>query len=155
MRAQIDSEDLPADRHSVLVMRNCRPIGAPGFPEWGHIPIPRVLLRQEVTDVVRISDARMSGTSFGTVVLHMAPDSAIGGRLAVVRTGNEIELDCLEPPDRDPDSVEQLQRRIAAFQPSPPKYDRDYGWLFLQHVTQALRSTWAGCDFDFLQKTPR
>src|SRR5579883_3478919 len=91
--AQIDRDDLPVDRDSVLVMRNCGPKGAPGFPEWGHIPMPKKLSQQGVTDMVRISDARMSGTSFGTVVLHVAPEPAVGGLLAVVETGDEIVLD--------------------------------------------------------------
>src|SRR6185369_11365445 len=93
MMAEIDREDLPVDRNSILVMRNCGPKGAPGFPEWGHIPMPKKLLEQGVTDMVRISDARMSGTSFGTVVLHVAPESAVGGPLAVVQTGDQIVLD--------------------------------------------------------------
>ncbi len=97
MLAQVDREDLPVDRDTVLVMRNCGPKGAPGFPEWGHIPMPRKLLHEGVTDMVRISDARMSGTSFGTVVLHVAPESAIGGPLALVRTGDEIVLDVPRP----------------------------------------------------------
>ncbi len=90
---KIDRDDLPVDRDTVLVMRNCGPKGAPGFPEWGHIPMPRKLLNEGVTDMVRISDARMSGTSYGTVVLHVAPESAIGGPLALVQTGDEILLD--------------------------------------------------------------
>jgi dihydroxy-acid dehydratase len=147
MRAQIDREDLPVDKDTVLVMKSCGPKGAPGFPEWGHIPMPKVLLKQGVDDMVRISDARMSGTSFGTVVLHVAPESAIGGPLAAVRTGDEILLDvenrrlelCL--PD------EEIARRLAAFTPPPPHYDRGYGKLFLDHVTQAH----LGCDFDFLR----
>ena len=93
MMAEIDRDDLPVDRNTVLVMRNCGPKGAPGFPEWGHIPMPKKLLQQGVTDMVRISDARMSGTSFGTVVLHVAPESAVGGPLAIVQTGDEIVLD--------------------------------------------------------------
>ena len=93
MLAQIDSADLPVDAATVLVMRNSGPKGAPGFPEWGHIPMPRKLLNEGVTDMVRISDARMSGTSYGTVVLHVAPESAIGGPLALVETGDEILLD--------------------------------------------------------------
>jgi dihydroxy-acid dehydratase len=109
--------------------------------------MPKVLLKQGVDDMVRISDARMSGTSFGTVVLHVAPESAIGGPLAAVRTGDEILLDvenrrlelCL--PD------EEIARRLAAFTPPPPHYDRGYGKLFLDHVTQAH----LGCDFDFLR----
>src|SRR5437016_515560 len=93
MRAQIDREDLPVDENTVLVMKGCGPKGAPGFPEWGHIPMPRVLLNRGVDDMVRLSDARMSGTSFGTVALHVAPESAVGGPLGAVRTGDEIELD--------------------------------------------------------------
>jgi dihydroxy-acid dehydratase len=146
MRAQIDREDLPVTGDSVLVMKGGGPKGAPGFPEWGHIPLPRVLLKQGVNDMVRISDARMSGTSFGTVVLHVAPEAAVGGPLALVQTGDEIELDadtrkltlCVEE--------RELARRRAAFVPAAPKYDRGYGRMFLEHVTQAN----LGCDFDFL-----
>jgi dihydroxy-acid dehydratase len=147
MRARIDSPDLPVTPATVLVMKNCGPRGAPGFPEWGHIPIPRVLLEQGVTDMVRISDARMSGTSFGTVVLHVAPESAAGGPLAVVGTGDEIVLDV--PARRVDLNIEagEIQRRLGAFRPPPPAYDRGYGKLFLDHVTQAP----LGCDFDFLR----
>jgi L-arabonate dehydrase len=147
MRGEIDSADLPVDASTVLVMRNCGPKGAPGMPEWGHIPMPRVLLERGAEDMVRISDARMSGTSFGTVVLHVAPESAIGGPLAAVRTGDEIALDV---PGRRIDLLvpaEEIERRMAGFRPAPPQYERGYGRLFLEHVTQANR----GCDFDFLQ----
>ena len=146
MRAEIDSADLPVDASTVLVMRNCGPKGAPGFPEWGHIPMPRVLLDRGVSDVVRISDARMSGTSFGTVVLHVAPESAIGGPLAAVRTGDEIALDVHARRIDLAVPAEEIERRMAAFRPAPPHYDRGYGRLFLEHVTQAN----LGCDFDFL-----
>ena len=147
MSEQIDREDLPVTRDSVLVMKNGGPKGAPGFPEWGQIPMPRVLLQQGVDDVVRISDARMSGTSFGTVVLHVAPESAIGGPLAFVKTGDEIELDaearhltlCIDE--------RELNRRAAEFVPPRPVYERGYGRLFLEHVMQAN----FGCDFDFLR----
>ena len=148
MRAQIDSDDLPVDESTVLVMKNCGPKGGPGFPEWGHIPMPRVLLNRGVDDMVRISDARMSGTSFGTVVLHVAPESAIGGPLALVETGDEIELDA---PGRQIElkvDAAELERRRAKFQMPEPKYERGYGRLFLEHVTQAN----LGCDFDFLRK---
>jgi L-arabonate dehydrase len=146
MYGEIDREDLPVDAASVLVMKNCGPKGGPGFPEWGQIPLPAKLLKQGVTDVVRISDARMSGTSFGTVVLHAAPESAVGGPLAAAATGDEIELDvparrielCLSP--------EEIGRRLAAYHPPVPAYDRGYGRLYLDHVTQAN----LGCDFDFL-----
>jgi L-arabonate dehydrase len=148
MRAEIDREDLPVDETTVLVMKDCGPKGAPGFPEWGHIPMPRALLDRGIDDIVRISDARMSGTSFGTVVLHVAPESAVGGPLEAVRTGDEIELDvparrlelCVPPAE--------IFARLANFQPAPPHYDRGYGRLFLEHVTQAN----LGCDFDFLRK---
>jgi L-arabonate dehydrase len=146
MLAQIDRDDLPVDRDTVLVMRNCGPKGAPGFPEWGHIPMPRKLLNEGVTDMVRISDARMSGTSYGTVVLHVAPESAIGGPLALVETGDEILLDV---PNRKIELLvapDELDRRASRFTPPPPHYDRGYGRLFLDHVTQAD----LGCDFDFL-----
>jgi L-arabonate dehydrase len=146
MLALIDRDDLPVDRDTVLVMRNCGPKGAPGFPEWGHIPMPRKLLNEGVTDMVRISDARMSGTSYGTVVLHLAPESAIGGPLALVETGDEILLDV---PGRQLDLLipaEELDRRMRLFTPPPRHYDRGYGRLFLDHVTQAD----LGCDFDFL-----
>ena len=146
MLAAIERDDLPVDRNTVLVMRNSGPKGAPGFPEWGHIPMPRKLLREGVTDVVRISDARMSGTSYGTVVLHVAPESAVGGPLAVVETGDEIVLDV---PARKLELVVppgEIEKRLRRFTPPKSHYDRGYGRLFLDHVTQAN----LGCDFDFL-----
>ena len=146
MLAQIDRDDLPVDRNTVLVMRNCGPKGAPGFPEWGHIPMPRKLLNEGVADMVRISDARMSGTSYGTVVLHVAPESAIGGPLALVQTGDEIVLDVAERKLELLVPAEELDRRRSLFKPPPRHYDRGYGRLFLDHVTQADQ----GCDFDFL-----
>jgi L-arabonate dehydrase len=148
MRAEIDRDDLPVDASTVLVMKNCGPKGAPGFPEWGHIPMPKALLERGVDDMVRISDARMSGTSFGTVVLHVAPESAIGGPLALVETGDEIELDVRGRRVELKVDAAELERRQARFEPPPPKYERGYGKLFLEHVTQAN----LGCDFDFLRK---
>ena len=148
MRAQIDSMELPVTKDTVLVMKNCGPKGAPGFPEWGHIPMPKVLLEQGVPDMVRISDARMSGTSFGTVVLHAAPESALGGPLAVVRTGDEIQLDVAGRQIELCVPAQEIQQRLESFTPAPPKFDRGYGRLFLEHVTQAN----LGCDFDFLRK---
>lgn len=147
MRAEIDREDLPVTPASVLVMKNGGPKGAPGFPEWGHIPMPRVLLNQGVDDIVRISDARMSGTSFGTVVLHVAPESAIGGPLQFVCTGDEIELDAAARLLTLCVSEEEINRRRASFQPPPSPYARGYQKLFIDHVTQAN----LGCDFDFLR----
>jgi L-arabonate dehydrase len=148
MRAEIDREDLPVDKDTVLVMKNCGPKGAPGFPEWGHIPMPRVLLDRNIDDVVRISDARMSGTSFGTVVLHAAPEAAVGGPLSIVRTGDEIALDVAGRRLELCVPAEEITRRLAQFQPPAPHYTRGYGRLFLEHVTQAN----LGCDFDFLGK---
>ena len=145
---RINDPALPVDADSVLVLQNAGPKGVPGFPEWGHIPMPKVLLAQGVSDCVRISDARMSGTSFGTVVLHVAPESAIGGPLAVVRTGDEIELDVDARQLNLLISPEEMASRLAAFKPAPPHYKRGYGKLFLDHVTQADE----GCDFDFLHR---
>jgi L-arabonate dehydrase len=130
----------------VLVMRNCGPKGAPGFPEWGHIPMPRRLLKEGVTDMVRISDARMSGTSFGTVALHVAPESAIGGPLAIVQTGDEILLDVPARKLEIALSADEIEQRLRRFTRPPRHYNRGYGRLFLDHVTQAD----LGCDFDFL-----
>jgi dihydroxy-acid dehydratase len=146
MKQQVEDPDLPIGKDSVLVMKNAGPIGGPGFPEWGHMPMPKALLAKGIADVVRISDARMSGTSFGTVVLHISPESAIGGPLAAVETGDEIILDV---PNRRLElniPAEELARRLAAFMPPEPHYKRGYGKLFLDHVTQAH----LGCDFDFL-----
>jgi L-arabonate dehydrase len=151
MMAEIDRMDLPVDRNTVLVMRNCGPRGAPGFPEWGHIPMPRKLIEQGVKDIVRISDARMSGTSYGTVVLHVAPESAVGGPLAIVQTGDEIVLDV---PARKLELAlpqAEIDRRMAHFIAPPRPYDRGYRRLFVEHVTQANE----GCDFDFLTSARR
>ena len=147
MLQEIDRDDLAVTRDTVLVMKNCGPKGGPGFPEWGQIPLPRRMLLEGVKDMVRISDARMSGTSFGTVVLHVAPESAVGGPLALVRTGDWIELDTAGRRVSLLVPEEELALRRAAFVPPPPHYTRGYGRLFLEHVTQANR----GCDFDFLE----
>jgi L-arabonate dehydrase len=149
MIARLDDESLPVDENTVLVMKNGGPKGAPGFPEWGWIPMPRALLKRGVKDVVRISDARMSGTSFGTVVLHVAPESAIGGPLSLVRTGDEIVLDVGQRRLDLNVPAGEWERRKAGFQAAAPHYERGYGKLFLDHVTQANH----GCDFDFLRKT--
>src|SRR2546422_12337 len=148
MRAEIDREDLPVDENTVLLMKNCGPKGAPAFPEWGHIPMPKVLLKRNIDDIVRISDARMSGTSFGTVVLHVAPEAAIGGPLGVVRTGDEIKLDVASRRLELCIADHEIEARLAQFTPPAPQYTRGYGRLFLEHVTQAN----LGCDFDFLMK---
>jgi dihydroxy-acid dehydratase len=144
---RIGDPALPVDADSVLVLKNGGPKGAPGFPEYGHISMPERLLRRGVHDVVRISDSRMSGTSAGTVVLHVAPEAAIAGPLAVIETGDIVALDVdagrldleLEPAE--------LVRRLQAFEPRQSPYARGYGKLFLEHVLQAHE----GADFDFLR----
>jgi len=151
MLEQLNRDDLPVDENTVLVLKNGGPHGGPGFPEWGHIPMPKVLLDQGVKDMVRISDARMSGTSFGTVVLHIAPEAAIGGPLAIVQTGDEIVLDAANRRIDVVLSPEEISRRLKAWVRPKPKYTRGYGRLFLEHVSQANR----GCDFDFLEAEPR
>ncbi|MBV8526178.1 MAG: dihydroxy-acid dehydratase [Acetobacteraceae bacterium] len=150
MAARIDDPDLPADKDSVLVLKNAGPLGA-GMPEWGQLPIPKKILQQGVRDMVRISDARMSGTSYGACVLHVAPESYAGGPLALVRTGDVIELDI---PGRRLElkiSDEEMERRRAEWKQPAPKYPRGYGVLFSHHVKQAND----GCDFDFLEGTVR
>jgi L-arabonate dehydrase len=148
MHDAIDSPDLPVDRDTVLVMKGCGPKGAPGMPEWGHIPMPKVLLAKGVNDCVRISDARMSGTSFGTVVLHVSPESGIGGPLAIVQTGDRITLSASKRSLHLHVHDGEIARRLSRIQPAAPHYTRGYGKLFLDHVTQAH----LGCDFDFLQR---
>jgi dihydroxy-acid dehydratase len=151
LHRRFDDPSLPIDETSVLVLKQVGPKGAPGMPEWGAAPIPSRLLKKGVKDMVRISDARMSGTSYGTVVLHVAPESAVGGPLALVRDGDEIELDVPRRRLNLLVSDEELARRRAAWTPRPPKFERGYGRLFLDHVLQANE----GCDFDFLRgRTP-
>jgi dihydroxy-acid dehydratase len=150
MAARIDEPDLDIDENSVIVLRSAGPQGAPGMPEWGQLPIPKKILEKGIRDMVRISDARMSGTSYGACVLHVAPESHVGGPLALVRSGDLIELDVpgrrLELKVTD----EELEKRRADWQQPPAKYGRGYGALYLQHITQANE----GCDFDFLEAGP-
>ena len=146
MAARIDDEDLKVDENSVLVLQNGGPLGGPGMPEWGQLPIPKKLLKKGVRDMVRISDARMSGTSYGTCVLHVAPESFIGGPLAFVRDGDLIELDVAARRLELKVSAEEFARRRSAWQQRPLPYTRGYGALYARHITQANR----GCDFDFL-----
>jgi dihydroxyacid dehydratase/phosphogluconate dehydratase len=149
MAARIDDPALPVTADSVLVLQNAGPLGAPGMPEWGQLPIPKKLLEKGVRDMVRISDARMSGTSYGACVLHVAPESFIGGPLAFVHTGDSIELDV---PNRRLElkvSEAELARRRAAWKKPEPRYERGYGALYQRHITQADE----GCDFDFLEGT--
>jgi len=146
LAARVD--DVEIDEETVMVLRNSGPKGGPGMPEWGQLPVPTRLLRKGVRDLVRISDARMSGTAFGTVVLHVCPESADGGPLGVVRDGDPIVLD-VDARRLDLDIGEaELHRRMSEFQPPAPKYRRGYGALYLDHVMQADQ----GCDFDFLRR---
>ncbi|MGR0279256.1 L-arabinonate dehydratase [Marinomonas dokdonensis] len=147
MNAQIDDPALDVDENTVLVLKQAGPIGGPGMPEWGGLPIPKKLLQKGVRDMVRISDARMSGTHYGTCILHVAPESYVGGPLAFVKTGDWIELDVEQRTLNLDISDEEMAARKAAWTPPPPKFARGYGAMFSSHVTQAN----AGCDFDFLQ----
>ncbi len=149
MAARIDDPALVVTADSVLVLQNAGPLGAPGMPEWGQLPIPKKILAQGIRDMVRISDSRMSGTSYGACVLHVAPESFVGGPLAFVRDGDLIELDvAARKLDLKVDAAE-LARRRAAWKKPAPKYERGYGALYQQHITQADQ----GCDFDFLEGT--
>jgi len=150
MAARIDDPALDIDRDSVIVLQGAGPQGAPGMPEWGQLPIPKKLLQQGVRDMVRISDARMSGTSYGACVLHVAPESHIGGTLALVRDGDRIALDVQARRIELLVDAAELARRRAAWTPPPPRYSRGFGAMYLKHVTQADQ----GCDFDFLEFGP-
>jgi dihydroxy-acid dehydratase len=146
LAARIDDPELPVTRDSVIVLQSAGPQGAPGMPEWGQLPIPQKLLKQGVRDMVRISDARMSGTSYGACVLHVTPESHVGGPLALVRDGDLVTLD-IEARRIDMQvSDAELARRRADWQKPIPKFSRGYGVMFLKHVQQAD----TGCDFDFL-----
>jgi dihydroxy-acid dehydratase len=146
LQAGIDDPDLDVDADSVLVLRNAGPLGGPGMPEWGQLPLPKKLLQQGVRDMLRISDCRMSGTSFGACVLHVAPESYIGGPLALVKNGDQIEIDiAARKLHLHVDDAELARRRAAWVQP-PPRFERGYGALHAMHVLQAD----AGCDFDVL-----
>lgn len=147
LKANIDRDDLEVTADTVLVLRHAGPLGGPGMPEWGMLPIPKKLLKQGVRDMVRISDARMSGTSYGACILHVSPEAYIGGPLALVRTGDVISVDApartinLDVPEAE------LAARRATLQKPAPRYERGYGWMASRHMSQADQ----GCDFDFLQ----
>lgn len=147
LKAIINDEDYPMTPDHVLVLRNAGPQGGPGMPEWGMIPMPRALLKQGYRDMLRLSDARMSGTSYGACVLHVAPEAFIGGPLALIETGDVIELDVPARRLTVRLSEAELARRRAAWVAPPPRYERGYGWVYARHVEQADK----GCDFDFLR----
>ncbi|GGK42815.1 L-arabinonate dehydratase [Salinarimonas ramus] len=147
MKKAVDDESLDVGPDHVMVLRNAGPQGGPGFPEWGMLPLPKALLKQGHRDMLRISDARMSGTSYGACVLHVAPESFVGGPLALLRTGDRVRLDL---PARRLDMLvddAEIARRRAAWVAPAPRYERGWGWMFERHVSQAD----TGCDFDFLR----
>jgi dihydroxy-acid dehydratase len=149
MAARIDDPALPVTADSVLVLKHAGPLGAPGMPEWGQLPIPKKILATGVRDMLRISDARMSGTSYGACVLHVAPESYAGGPLAFVQDGDPIELDVPARKLELKVSPDELARRRTAWKRPAPKFERGFGALYQQHITQADQ----GCDFDFLEGT--
>jgi dihydroxy-acid dehydratase len=147
LHRRVDDPELDIDENSVMVLKNAGPKGAPGMPEWGHLPIPKKLLTRGVSDLVRISDARMSGTAYGTAILHVSPESAVGGPLAAVQTGDRIELDVKNRRLTLKIEEREIARRLEGWKPKSAKYTRGYGQMFLSHVLQAEE----GCDFDFLR----
>ncbi len=147
MKAAIDDENIDADENTVLILRNAGPLGGPGMPEWGMLPIPVKLVKQGVRDMLRISDARMSGTSYGACALHVAPESFIGGNLALVQTGDMISIDVDKRLLQMEVDDAELERRRTERQDPEPRYHRGFGYMFSRHISQAPE----GCDFDFLQ----
>jgi len=146
MMREVERDDLEVTADHILVLKHAGPQGGPGMPEWGMLPIPKKLVKQGVRDMLRISDARMSGTSYGACILHVAPESFVGGPLAFVQTGDEIEVDVKNRRIHLHVSDEELARRKSAWTPPKPHYTRGYGAMFAQHIGQADQ----GCDFDFL-----
>jgi dihydroxy-acid dehydratase len=147
MKKAVEDENLDVTADHIMVLRNAGPKGGPGMPEWGMLPIPKKLIKQGIRDMLRISDSRMSGTSYGACILHVAPEAHVGGPLALVRTGDIIRVDV---PNRSIDMLvdeETLARRRAEWVAPADKYERGYGWMFSKHITQADD----GCDFDFLK----
>ncbi|MGL4494539.1 MAG: L-arabinonate dehydratase [Beijerinckiaceae bacterium] len=147
MKAVIDRDDLDVTEDTVLVLRNAGPLGGPGMPEWGMLPIPKKLVKQGLRDMVRISDARMSGTSYGACILHVSPESYIGGPLALLKTGDTVTVDIPARTINMDVPEAELAARRAAWKKPEPRYERGYGWMFSRHIAQAHD----GCDFDFLQ----
>ena len=147
LKTIINDPDYPMTPDSVLVLRNAGPQGGPGMPEWGMIPMPEALLKLGLRDMVRLSDARMSGTSYGACILHVAPEAFIGGPLALIETGDIIELDVPRRSLNVRLSEAELEQRRAAWTAPAPRYERGYGWMFARHIQQADK----GCDFDYLE----
>jgi dihydroxyacid dehydratase/phosphogluconate dehydratase len=147
MATEVERDDLDVTPDHVLVLQSAGPKGGPGMPEWGMLPIPRKLVRAGVRDMLRISDGRMSGTSYGACILHVSPESFVGGPLALVQTGDEIEVDVTQRRLHLHVSDEELAKRRAAWVAPSPRYERGYGRMFQEHIGQADD----GCDFDFLE----
>jgi len=147
MAREVERDDLDVTPDDVMVLKNCGPKGGPGMPEWGQLPIPKKLLKGGVRDMLRISDARMSGTSYGACILHVAPESFVGGPLALVKTGDEIEIDVGARKIHLHVADDEMSRRRSAWIPPPPRYARGYGAMYSAHIGQADE----GCDFDFLE----
>ena len=147
MKKLIDSDDLDVTEDHILVLRNVGPVGGPGMPEWGMMPIPKKLLKKGVRDMVRISDARMSGTSYGACILHVAPESYIGGPLSLLETGDIVELDVSQRSINMLVDEDTLSLRRNKIKLSEPKAGRGWLWMYSNHVKQANE----GCDFDFLE----
>ena len=147
MKKAVDDENLDVTADHVLVLRNAGPQGGPGMPEWGMLPMPKKLLKQGLRDMMRMSDARMSGTSYGACVLHVSPESYIGGPLALLQTGDIVTMDVDARTINMEVSEAELERRRAAWTPPPVRFERGYGWVFTKHIQQASE----GCDFDFLR----
>ncbi len=147
LKQAVDDETWDITPDHVLVLRNAGPQGGPGMPEWGMLPMPKALLKQGHRDMLRMSDARMSGTSYGACVLHVAPEAYVGGPLALLRTGDIVTLDVDARTIRMEVSDEELARRRAAWRPPAQRFERGYGFMFTKHIQQADQ----GCDFDFLR----
>ena len=147
LKKAVDDPALDVTADDILVLRYAGPLGGPGMPEWGMLPIPTKLVQAGVKDMLRLSDARMSGTSYGACMLHCAPEAYIGGPLALVQTGDVITVDVPARRIHLEVSDDELARRRAAWTPPPPRYERGYGWIFSRHILQADE----GCDFDFLE----
>ncbi|MCY1530341.1 6-deoxy-6-sulfo-D-gluconate dehydratase [compost metagenome] len=147
LKEVIDRDDFEVTADHVLILRNAGPQGGPGMPEWGMLPIPGKLVKQGVRDMVRISDSRMSGTSYGACILHVSPESYVGGTLALVRNGDLISVDVASRSINLLVDDAELASRRAELTPPAPRFGRGYGWMFAQHILQADK----GCDFDFLE----
>lgn len=147
LKAFTDDEEADVTEDHILVLRNAGPKGGPGMPEWGMLPLPKKLIKKGVNDILRISDARMSGTSYGSCILHVAPESFIGGPLAMVKTGDIISVNVNNRSLQLEVSDDELKRRKEEWKQPPARFERGYGWMFLKHILQANK----GCDFDYLE----